>query len=60
MIAARLDGCAVFIRELMPEGLKFEAEHLSEPDAVKAAHFLALVVGQAHARQTDAATAKLG
>lgn len=58
MVAARLDGCAVFIRELMPEDLKFEAEHLSEPDAIKAAHFLALVVGQAHARQMDAATRK--
>jgi uncharacterized protein (DUF2252 family) len=58
MVAARLDGRAVFIRELMPEDLKFEAEHLSELDAIKAAHFLALVVGQAHAGQTDAETRK--
>ena len=58
MVAARLDGCAVFMRELMPEDLKFEAERLSELDAIKAAHFLALVVGQAHARQTDAASRK--
>jgi hypothetical protein len=44
------------IRELMPQDLKFEAEHLSEVDAIKAAHFLALVIGQAHAAQMDAAT----
>jgi uncharacterized protein (DUF2252 family) len=56
MVAARLDGCAVVLRELMPQDLKFDAEHLSELDAVKAAHFLALVVGRAHADQTDAAT----
>ena len=58
MITARLDGCAVVARELMPQDLKFEAEHLRELDAVKAAHFLALVVGQAHAGQIDGATRK--
>lgn len=58
MVAAELDGCAVFVRELMPQDLKFEAEHLSERDAVKAAYFLALIVGQAHAAQMDAATRK--
>lgn len=56
MSAARLDGCAVVIRELMPQDLKFDAERLTQPDAVKAAHFLALVIGQAHAAQMDAAT----
>jgi uncharacterized protein (DUF2252 family) len=56
MSAERLDGCAVVIRELMPQDLKFDADRLTEPDAVKAAHFLALVVGQAHAGQMDAAT----
>jgi uncharacterized protein (DUF2252 family) len=58
MIAAQLDGCAVVARELMPQDLKFDAEHLSESDAIRAAHFLALVVGQAHAGQVDAATRK--
>lgn len=58
MIAARLDGGAVVIRELMPQDLKFEAERLAEADAIKAARFLALVVGRAHAGQTDAATRK--
>lgn len=56
MIAARLDGCSAVVRELMPQDLKVEAEHLSERDAVKAAYFLALVVGCAHAGQMDAAT----
>ncbi|MCP3727723.1 DUF2252 domain-containing protein [Paraburkholderia sp. CNPSo 3272] len=56
MLAARLDGCAVVIRELMPQDLKFDADRLTEADAVKAAHFLALVVGQAHAEQMDAQT----
>ncbi|MCC8402319.1 DUF2252 domain-containing protein [Paraburkholderia sp. MMS20-SJTN17] len=54
MSAARLDGCKVVIRELMPQDLKFDADRLSEKDAVKAAHFLALVVGRAHAGQMDA------
>lgn len=58
MIAARLDGCAVVIRELMPQDLKSNAERLAEADAIKAAHFLALVVGKAHAAQMDAATRK--
>ncbi|MEM5446319.1 DUF2252 family protein [Paraburkholderia guartelaensis] len=56
MLAARLDGCAVVIRELMPQDLKIDADRLTEADAVKAAHFLALVVGQAHAGQMDAPT----
>lgn len=56
MVAARLDGAAVVIRELMPEDLKLDAQNLTEDSAVKAAHFLALVIGQAHARQMDAAT----
>ncbi|MBT2795014.1 DUF2252 family protein [Paraburkholderia strydomiana] len=58
MMPARLDGCAVIVRELMPQDLKFAAEQISELDAVKAAHFLAIVIGQAHAGQMDAATRK--
>ncbi|MBP0588238.1 DUF2252 family protein [Paraburkholderia sp. LEh10] len=56
MVAARLDGAAVVIRELMPEDLKLDAENLTEEDAVNAAHFLALVIGQAHSRQMDPQT----
>ncbi|TCG04487.1 hypothetical protein BZM27_40565 [Paraburkholderia steynii] len=58
MFAVRLDGCAAVARELMPQDLKFAAEQISELDAVKAAHFLAIVIGQAHAHQMDAATRK--
>ncbi|TDN57748.1 DUF2252 family protein [Paraburkholderia sp. BL10I2N1] len=58
MNAARLDGRAVVLRELLPQDLKLDAEKLGEADAVKAAHFLALVVGRAHASQMDGATRK--
>lgn len=56
MSAVRLDDCAVVVRELLPQDLKFDVERLTESDAMKAAQFLALVVGQAHARQLDPAT----
>jgi len=56
MCAARLDGRAVVMRELMPQDLKLEAERLSEADAVKVARYLALVIGRAHAAQMDDAT----
>jgi uncharacterized protein (DUF2252 family) len=58
MVAARLDGRSVFIRELLPQDLKIEIEKLTVPDAMKAASFLAGVVGKAHARQMDEATRK--
>ncbi|TGN92979.1 DUF2252 family protein [Burkholderia sp. USMB20] len=56
MCAARLDGCPVVIRELMPQDLKLDAERMSEADAVKVARYLALVIGNAHAAQMDHAT----
>jgi uncharacterized protein (DUF2252 family) len=55
---ARLDGRSVFIRELLPQDLKIEIERLTVQDAMKAASFLAGVVGKAHARQMDDATRK--
>ena len=58
MIAARLLGRPVFVRELMPQDLKLQIEQLTCEEAVRAARFLAGVVGQAHARQMDAATRK--
>jgi uncharacterized protein (DUF2252 family) len=58
MMAARLDGRSVFIRELLPQDLKIEIERLTVQDAMKAASFLAGVVGKAHARQMDDATRK--
>jgi uncharacterized protein (DUF2252 family) len=58
MVAARLDRRSVFIRELLPQDLKIEIERLTVQDAMKAASFLAGVVGKAHARQMDEATRK--
>jgi uncharacterized protein (DUF2252 family) len=54
MIATRLVGKAVFIRELLPQDLKLEIEHLSQDEAMAVAEFLAQVVGRAHARQLNA------
>jgi len=56
MIAARLLDRSVFIRELAPQDLKLEVEQFSEAQAVKAARYLAFVVGKGHARQMDSAT----
>jgi uncharacterized protein (DUF2252 family) len=44
------------MRELMPSDLKIEIDQLTRDEAVKAARFLAMVVGKAHARQMDEAT----
>ena len=53
MIAARLLGKSIFIRELSPQDLKLEVDQFSKAQAVKAARYLAHVVGKAHSRQMD-------
>ncbi|CAE6838215.1 DUF2252 domain-containing protein [Paraburkholderia nemoris] len=53
MRAARLLDRAVVIRELLPQDMKLTIEQLTQDEAMKAARFLALVVGKAHARQMD-------
>jgi uncharacterized protein (DUF2252 family) len=58
MVVGKIEGKSVFIRELLPQDLKIELEQLTVPDAMKAAGFLAGVVGKAHARQMDVATRK--
>ena len=58
MIAAKMMDRSVFIRELAPQDLKLEVEQFSQAEAVKAARYLAYVVGKAHARQMDEATRK--
>jgi uncharacterized protein (DUF2252 family) len=58
MVAGHLAGRSVFIRELLPQDLKIEIERLTVDDAMKAASFLAGVVGKAHARQMTAKTRK--
>lgn len=55
MVAGTLEDRSVFIRELLPQDLKIEIERLTIEDAMKAASFLAGVVGKAHARQLDQA-----
>jgi uncharacterized protein (DUF2252 family) len=47
---------SLFIRELAPQDLKLEVNQFSQSQAAKAAHYLAFVVGKAHARQMDHAT----
>jgi uncharacterized protein (DUF2252 family) len=53
MLAATFLDRAVFMRELLPEDLKLEVDKISRDEAMKAARYLAMVVGKAHARQMD-------
>ncbi len=55
MIATRMLDRSVFARELLPEDLKLEIEHIAPDEAKRTAHYLAAVVGRAHARQLDVA-----
>ena len=57
MLAAELLDRPVFIRELLPQDLKLEIERLTRAEATEVAAFLGGVVGKAHARQMDDATA---
>jgi uncharacterized protein (DUF2252 family) len=59
MAAERLLERSFFIRELLPQDLKLEIDRLTRADAMKAARFLAAVVGKAHARQMDAPTRRM-
>ncbi|MGL4291117.1 MAG: DUF2252 family protein [Phreatobacter sp.] len=56
MVAARLAGTGVVLRELMPQDLKIEVEQLTPKEAMRIAGYLAGVVGRAHGAQMDAAT----
>lgn len=58
MLAGKLLGRSVVIRELMPQDLKLEIDQLSREEAVASARYLAEVVGKAHARQMDHSTRK--
>jgi uncharacterized protein (DUF2252 family) len=51
MMAAKLLGKAVIVRELMPQDLKIEINRLSCEEAMRLAHYLASVVGRSHGRQ---------
>lgn len=56
MRAARVNGTPIVVRELRPQDLKLEIDAIEVDEAVKAAGYLAAVVGKAHARQMDRAT----
>jgi uncharacterized protein (DUF2252 family) len=51
MLAAKLLGKAVTVRELMPQDLKIEIHQFTHDDARSFARYLAGVVGRAHGRQ---------
>ena len=53
MLGATFLDRAIFMRELLPEDLKLEVDQISREEAMKAARYLAMVVGKAHARQMD-------
>ena len=55
MMAVRLLGKAVVMRELMPQDLKLEVGGLTQKRAMVLAAYLGAVVGEAHGRQMAAA-----
>jgi uncharacterized protein (DUF2252 family) len=55
MLATRVLGKSMVLRELLPQDLKLEIDQFSRAEATRAARYLAYVVGVAHARQMDAA-----
>jgi uncharacterized protein (DUF2252 family) len=55
MAASYILDRPVFLRELLPQDMKVEIEKLTQDEAKKVAHYLGVVVGNAHARQMDLA-----
>ncbi|AWB25350.1 DUF2252 domain-containing protein [Methylobacterium currus] len=55
MLPVHLLGKPVVMRELAPQDLKLDVDQFSREEAVRAAHYLAYVVGRAHGRQMDEA-----
>ena len=51
MLAAEILGRSVFVRELLPQDLKVELDHIGIPEARAVAYYLGMVVGRAHRRQ---------
>nr|WP_281409773.1 DUF2252 family protein [Methylobacterium sp. DB0501] len=56
MLPVQLLAKPVVMRELAPQDLKLDVDQFSREEAVRAAHYLAYVVGQAHGRQMEAGT----
>ncbi|AWN41549.1 DUF2252 family protein [Methylobacterium durans] len=55
MLPVHLMDKPVVMRELAPQDLKLDVDQFSRVEAVRAAHYLAYVVGKAHGRQMDEA-----
>ncbi|HEY0252098.1 MAG TPA: DUF2252 family protein [Kofleriaceae bacterium] len=53
MLAGKLLDRSVFVRELLPQDLKVELDHIGVDDARRVAYYLGKVVGRAHRRQLD-------
>ena len=53
MVPVRLLGKSAVLRELLPQDLKLEVDQFSSNQAMKAAKYLAYVVGLAHAGQME-------
>jgi uncharacterized protein (DUF2252 family) len=51
MLAGRIRRRSVFVRELLPQDLKIDIEHLNHDQAMAVAAYLGNVIGQAHAHQ---------
>lgn len=49
---------SVFVRELLPQDLKVELDHIAADEARQVAHYFGMVVGRAHRRQLDADATK--
>jgi len=58
MMAARLFGRSVVVRELLPQDLKLEMDKLTCKEATAAARLLAGIVGKAHAGQMEPSVSK--
>jgi uncharacterized protein (DUF2252 family) len=56
MRAAHLLDKPVFVRELLPQDLKLDIVRIKQKQAIRAAAFLAHVLGRAHSTQMDVAT----
>ncbi|MFZ6644471.1 DUF2252 family protein [Undibacterium sp. TJN25] len=57
MLASRILGRSVFVRELRPQDMKLNIDALNPRQAIKVARYFGAVVGKAHARQMDDAVA---
>ena len=53
ILSLRLLDRAVFLRELLPQDLKLEIDHLDRVQSMRVAEYLSAVVGRAHGRQIE-------